>query len=73
MAKAFPLSEQQRLATAIQALAGWTQTADEQNIRVTQVNTDFLSTPDADGNRQKVATVIFELDEETGEYGMRTA
>jgi hypothetical protein len=67
-----PVSEGQRLAAAITALAGWTESADAVNIIVDAVITRFMSAPDADGNTHEVATVIFERNQETGEYAFRT-
>jgi hypothetical protein len=67
-----PVSEGQRLAAAITALAGWTESADAVNIIVDSITTRFMSAPDADGNTHEVATVIFERNSETGEYAFRT-
>jgi hypothetical protein len=69
---AFPLDQQARFAAAIQALNGWTTTADEQNIQVDNITATFLSEPDADGNRTVICPVVFERDAETGRYGFRT-
>lgn len=68
----FPLTDQPRFAAAIEALNGWTATADAQNIQVDQISATFLTVPDENGVRTPVAQVIFERNAETGLYGFRT-